>query len=157
MGVPGVLFMAKNTETVGNAAGEAGFTLSADATALAAYYLFLVGMVLFAISMLTLNLTIGVSPPLAVTAALSGPISVLLFMAIMKTSITGIPGIMGPPLPARVVLIVIGAILNINVIMHIFDGDVDALEWEKFAGLYILAVGVPHLVGAKHRAAVPMV
>ena len=153
MGVPGVLFMIKNTETAKNAEKEAGFSLDASGLALASYYLFLTGMVLFSVSMLTLGITIGLPAPLAVTAALSGPLTILGYMAIMKVSITGIPGIAGPPMPARIALLVIGTVLHANVIMHIFDGDITGLEWEKFIAVYFVALCAPHMVAMKHRSA----
>ena len=90
--VPGVLFMAKNKETAKNAVTEANLERSVndEALALAAYYLFLLGMVLFQLGCLVLSLTIGVSTPLATCAGTTGAITVLLMMAITKQSITGV-------------------------------------------------------------------
>jgi len=153
MGLPGLLFMAKNKDTVKNAEKEAGFSLDASGLALASYYLYLTGMALFAIAILVLGITIGLPPPLAVPAALSGPLTILGYMAIMKVSITGIPGIAGPPMPARIALLVIGTVLHANVIMHIFDGDITALEWEKFIAVYITGLCAPHMIAMKHRSA----
>ena len=155
MGVPGLLFMVKNKDTVKNAIDEAGFgsKYNTEMLAIASYYLFLAGMMLFGISMMILGLDLGLPAALAVCAALGGPLSVLGFMAITKQSITGIPGISGPPLPARIALIVIGSVININAIMHGIDGADSAATWIKFFSLYVVAVAVPHLVGFKHRSA----
>ena len=69
----------------------------------------------------------------------------------MKTSITGIPGIAGPPVPARVILVVIGLFLNINAIAVALDGDEPAATWVTFVIVYILSVGIPQAIAYKHR------
>ena len=151
--VPATLFMATNKKVAMNAVKEAGLesSINDNALALAAYYLFLVGGMLFEMGMMILSLTLGLIAPLALCAATSGLISILLMMAITKTSITGIPGITGPPMPARIGLIVVGALLNINAALHIFDGDISNADWLTFALLYIVSVGVPHAIAFKHR------
>jgi len=110
-------------------------------------------MVVFVLSILIFGLTLDVSPPLAICASITGAVSVLLWMAFTQVSITGIPGIAGPPMPARIVLMVICLVLNINVVLHVLDGDVVALEWIKFGSLYTASVGVPHLIAFRHRSA----
>ena len=50
------MFMAKNKDTAMNAATEASFTLNEQALSLASYYLFLVGMTLFALGMYSIDL-----------------------------------------------------------------------------------------------------
>jgi hypothetical protein len=153
--LPSMIFMAKNKETAKHAVEEAGLEKSVndEALALAAYYLFLLGMVLFQLGCLVLGLTIGVPTPLATCAGTTGAITILLMMAITKQSITGIPGITGPPMPARVVLVIIGTVLNVNVVLHALDGDMDPSEWLKFGALYSVSIAVPHLVALKHRSA----
>jgi len=152
MGLPGIIFMVKNKHTVSNAMTEAGFTgENSDMFALACYYLYLVGMVLWALSCLMIGLTIELPAALSACAAVAGPITILFWMAINKTSITGIPGIMGPPLPARVVLMVIGITLHVNAIMHGVDGSDSSSAWIKFFALYFASLAVPHLIGFKHR------
>lgn len=145
--------MAKNKETAGNAATEAKFTLNEQGLSLASYYLFLVGMTLCALGMYSVGLALSLPAPLAATAALSGPLTVLGFMAIMKTSITGIPGISGPPLPARIALLIVGVILNGNAIAIALDGTETA--WVTFGVLYFFAMVVPHGIAVKHRSAAP--
>merc|ERR1711988_75734 len=86
--------------------------------ALASYYLFLLGMVLFELAILVVGLTLQLPPPLAVCAGITGAITILLMMSITAVGITGIPGITGPPKPARVMLILIGTLLNWNVVVH---------------------------------------
>ena len=120
--------------------------------ALAAYYLFLLGMVLFTLGCFILSVAIGIPPALGVAACIAGPISVLIWMPLMKMSITGIPGIMGPPMPARIVLIVIGTVTTINAIMHGVEGDTDGATWTKFFSIFVSAVGIPHLISFKHRS-----
>lgn len=151
--VPGGIFMAKNKMVASNAVTEAGLesAVNEKALALAAYYLYLVGMVLFELGTLVFSLTMGVPNPLAVCAGTSGAITILLMMAVTKQSITGIPGITGPPMPARVGLIVIGILLHFNVLLHIFDGDVDGATWLKFLGVYTMSLAVPHGLAFKHR------
>jgi len=153
MALPGLIFMAKNTETVGNAIKESKLESAVNPKMLgiASYYLFLAGMILFALGGVILGLAIELPPALAVPAGLAGPLTVLGYMAIMKESITGIPGIMGPPLPARIALIVIGLVINANVIVHAIDGEDD--PWIAFGVLYLVCLSVPHLVALKHRKA----
>ena len=110
-------------------------------------------MVLFQLAILVIGLTLGVPPPLAVCAGITGAITVLLMMAITKTSITGIPGITGPPMPARIMLLLIGAFLNVNAVLHAIDGDIDGTTWTKFGCLYAASIAIPHAIAAKHRAA----
>jgi len=153
MGIPGILFMAKNKDTVNNAVTEAKFTLNEQGLSLASYYLFLVGMTLCALGFYSVGLALDLPAPLAATAALSGPLTVLGFMAIMKVSITGIPGISGPPLPARIALLVVGCILNGNVIAVALDGTETA--WVTFGILYFFAMAIPHGIALKHRSAPP--
>ena len=148
-----ILFMAKHRETASNAVAEANFTLNEQGLSLASYYLFLVGMTLCALGMYSVGLALSLPAPLAATAALSGPLSVLGFMAIMKTSITGIPGISGPPLPARVALLIVGCILNGNAIAVALDGTETA--WVTFGILYFFAMAIPHGIALKHRGAPP--
>jgi len=152
--VPALIFMATNKKVAMNAVTEAGLQKSVndEALALAAYYLFLLGMMIFEFSLLTIGLFIGVSNPLAVCAGVSGAITILLTMAVTKQSITGIPGITGPPVPARVMLLIIGLGLNVNVIMHALDGDIESSEWVKFGAVYLVSVALPHAIAAKHRA-----
>ena len=152
MVIPGLIFMLKSKQVVsGVSAQEAGITLLPGALALASYYLYLVGMIMFALSMIIVGAASGVPMVLGITAAVSGPISVLLFMSYFRQSITGIPGISGPPMPARILLILIGIVIHANAILHVVDGDVAGLDWAKFGGLYVIAVSIPHLIGLKHR------
>jgi hypothetical protein len=67
-------------------------------------------------------------------------------MAVTKTSITGIPGISGPPMPARIMIAVIGLVLNVNVLLHVFDGDIAGAEWIKFVVVYVFSFAVPRTV-----------
>ena len=103
--------------------------------------------------MYSVGLALELPATLAATAALSGPLTVLGFMAIMKTSITGIPGISGPPMPARIALIIVGFILNGNAIAIALDGTETA--WLTFGVVYLFALVVPHGIAGKHRSAVP--
>jgi hypothetical protein len=151
MGVPGILFMVKNTKTASDAAEQAKFTLDANALSLASYYLYLVGMTLFTLGMYSVALALELPAPLAACAALSGPLTVLGFMAIAQVSITGIVGISGPPIPARVALIVVGVILNGNAIAIYQDGTETA--WMTFGIVYLVSMAIPHLIAGMHRSA----
>ena len=158
LSVPGMLHMANNKAIAMHALTEAGLSYSQksvndEALALSSYYNFLYGMALFELSLLIIGLAIGLIIPLAICAGVSGAISILLMMAITKVGITGIAGISGPPVPARIMLIIIGVLLNVNAVLHAFDGDVDATVWWKFGGLYLISVAIPHLIALKHRKA----
>jgi hypothetical protein len=150
---PSMLFMAKNKVIAVGAVKEAEWDakLTPEMLALASYYLFLLGMVLFTMSMLVISLALSIPPPLAVCSSITGAVSILLWMAMFSTSITGIPGICGPPLPARILLIIIGLVLNVNAIMHVIDGDIVGSVWTKFISVYVCSVAIPHLIAFKHR------
>merc|ERR1719478_161224 len=138
MAVPGMIFMLKNKHTVDNAIGEAGFESDKNPKmfAIAAYYLYLLGMVLFTLGMFFLATTLEVPPALGIAAVVGGPISILIWMPVMKMGITGIPGIMGPPMPARIALIVIGVVTNLNAFLHFFPNTEEPITWIKFFSIY---------------------
>lgn len=73
-------------------------------------------------------------------------------MAITKQSITGIPGITGPPVPARIALILVGLILNGNAIAIAVDGT--QTPWVTFVLVYFVSMAIPHAIARKHRSVV---
>ena len=162
MAVPGIIFMVKfkvlpteilltNPAMAPLKAGPAKkeFPLFA---AVACYYMFLVGGLAFTVGMYHLGLALDVPPALVAGSVLPGMISILLYMAIRGESITGIPGVYGPPKPARVALVVIGLVLVANLAAHIPAGDVDRGTWNKVIVLMLASVGIPHALAAKARA-----
>ncbi len=148
--VPGLLFMLKHKVLVAEiflsnpaytplkraAPTPSAFPLYAS---LAAYYLFLVGALAFCLASVILGLALDLPPAFAVCAGLTGMVTILLYMAVAGHSITGIPGVRGPPVPARIALIIIGIVLNANAYLHYRDHDTDRDTWNRFGGCYALA------------------
>ena len=113
--VPGLLFMLKHKVLVAeiflnnpayNPLKRAAPTPSAFPlyASLAAYYLFLVGALAFCLASVILGLALDLPPAFAVCAGLTGMVTILLYMAVAGHSITGIPGVRGPPVPARIII-----------------------------------------------------
>ena len=148
--VPGILFMLKNVDLVKTAVADAKITsASPEMIGIGAYYLYLAGMSITALGAYSLELAMGVPPPLAATAAVSGPLSVLIYMAVAGHSITGIPGVTGPPLPGKIIIGVVGLTLNTNAVMMIMEG---AGSLVPFASVYVFLIAVLHLIAFKHRS-----
>lgn len=149
--LPGIIFMAKRTDLVKTAVSDAGIkTSSPEMVGLASYYLYLAGMTITSLGAFSLELALAVPPPLAATAAISGPLSVLIYMALAGHSITGIPGVTGPPLPAKIVIGLVGLTLNANAVLMYLDGV--AAPWVAFAAVYLGLVLVLHGIAVKARA-----
>ena len=74
---------------------------------------FMLGVVAFSWGCVDLGLAIGYDPVIAVTTGFTGLFSTLLFMGVTATGITGVPGLTGPPIPARVIMATV-AILPIS-------------------------------------------
>lgn len=148
--VPGILFMLKNVDLVKKAVEDAKITsASPEMIGIGAYYLYLAGMSITALGAYSLELAMDVPPPLAATAAVSGPLSVLIYMAVAGHSITGIPNVTGPPLPGKIIIGVVGLTLNTNAVMMIMEG---AGSLVPFASVYVFLPAVLHLIAFKHRS-----
>ena len=118
------------------------------------HFAFILGMVAWCgFGMTSLALALGLPPAAAITPGFTGLVSVLAYMAAVGSGITGVPGITGPPMPARVINGAIAIVLNVNVVCLVAEGDVSGGALGALAAVYALAVGVPHALGAKHRSA----
>ena len=84
---------------------------------LLAHFAFILGMVAWCgFGMTSLALALGLPPAAAITPGFTGLVSVLAYMAAVGSGITGVPGITGPPMPARVINGAIAIVLNVNVV-----------------------------------------
>ena len=101
---------------------------------------------------MNLGLALGLPPAIAITPGFTSLLSVLLYMFIKSEGITGVPGITGPPLPARVIMGVIALLLNANVVLVLVTGGLTAAGQCKLAVVYVLSCSVPHALAAKARA-----
>ena len=64
----------------------------------------------------------------------------------------GLPGTSGPPVPARVVLVVIELALIANAVSGFASGLYAGVDTKTLAGLCAYSLATPWLIAAKHRA-----
>lgn len=118
---------------------------------------FIVGAIAFSLGLTMLCLAMKLPPALAATPPVTGMCTVLLYMGVAQTGIVGFPGISGPPMPARIVIAVIGLVLNVNWIIIANDGHLknDNTQmpdvWTKFIIMYIFSIAFYHGIAYKHR------
>ena len=116
---------------------------------------FIIGFIAFNFGITMLGLALKLPPALAAVPGTTSIVSGLMYMALFQTGIIGLPGISGPPIPARVILTAVGLVLNINMFVTAADGTYknDASDdlWTKLIIVYIIAVGIPHGIAAMHR------
>ena len=97
------------------------------------------------------GIALGFPPALAMLGGLSGAITQLFFMVIFNTSPMGMPEVSGPPVPARILLIGVEAMLAFNAYTGFNAGYYTDLP--KFLGFLAYAVLIPSIIAKKHRNA----
>ena len=130
-----------------------GVAFSPEVGGLFGHFTFILGALAWIIGMINLGLALGLSPVLAVTPGFTSLVTILLYMFFKKQGITGVPGITGPPLPARVINGLIALLLNLNVVLTLITGGMSGGDFFKLVFVYALATGVPHVLAAKARGA----
>merc|ERR1712054_676552 len=110
---------------------------------------FIIGAVAWAFGMLLLGLALKLDPALASAPAVTTIIFVLAYMVVKKEGITGVPGITGPPMPARVIMSVVFVFLTINLFVQAAAGAISAADWGKLSLVYVLGIGVSQGLAAK--------
>lgn len=93
-----------------------------------------------------LGLALGFDPVLAVTPSATSLFLILAFMFITGNGITGVPGLSGPPVPARIIMGTVGILVNANLFMNIPSGV-------GFWVVYLIAIAWPQALGFKIRSA----
>ena len=101
---------------------------------------------------------------LAVTPGIGSVFGMVAFMMVRGFGITGVPGLNGPPLPAKIILCIVKLTIVANAIVQLEAGGsmhpalgVDGVPGgvnpvlRDFAAMYLVAVLVPQLIAAKHR------
>ena len=151
--LPGIIFMATGKVQVEHAfAGIpvlTGKPLAPEVGGFILHCLFILGCIAWCWGMVCTALAFGVMPAPAITTGATSLAVVLLFMAVKGTSITGLPGFYGPPIPARIIVGTIALVANANVITTLIEGGSAPVA---FWIIYVLAIAVPQLFGAKLRA-----
>ena len=120
-------------------------------SALASHMSFIVGMLMWSMGCICAGLALEFPPALAILAGFSSAIVQLFFMVLFRTSPMGMPEVDGPPIPARILLIIIESTLIFNAYTGFSSGTYSNL---KFFGLFVTyCVMVPVAVAKKHRMA----
>ena len=114
---------------------------------------FVLGFILFALGMVGIGLSLHLTPSLAMMAAIQGPMSQLLFMAMLRKSPTGHPDVPGPPLVPKVILSVVECVSIYGTYQNIQAGVYDPELLKTFQILVLIAIGVPSAIGFFHRNA----
>ena len=148
----GLVFMGKAAapggykEPFGQLACMKNVACAAEVGGLMAHLFFMLGMLAWSWGCTNIGLCLGLAPVVAVTPGATAMFSALLYMGVGGNGITGVPGLTGPPVPARVIVGTVALLLNAN----LFSQGAPSAE---ASALYAVAVAVPHLLAAKHRAA----
>ena len=120
--------------------------------AMLSHMAFILGALAFALGTTALGLALALPPALALLAGLSGIMGQLFYMVVNAHSPMGLPGISGPPVPARVVLVVIELALIANAVSGFASGLYAGVDTKTLAGLCAYSLALPWLIAAKHRA-----
>ena len=126
-----------------------GKSLAPEVGGLICHIFFMLGAVAWGWGCVNLCLALGIEPVLAVTPSATSLFVMLAFMFITGNGITGVPGLSGPPVPARVIMGTVAILLNANLVMAIMAGAVPISLYI----VYVLAIVWPQGISAKHRAA----
>lgn len=102
--------------------------------AIISHFVFMVGSISLQFGVCNLGNALGVPPAIAVAPGVTGMLSVIWFMALLRKSVTGVDGVAGPPLPMRLGLSVVCLIVNANVYRSYGAGA--SIDWPTVAGLY---------------------
>ena len=108
------------------------------------HYVFMYGLLAFAMGATNLGLSVGMPPVLAVLPGINSVVSVLVWMALNHKSITGIENVYGPPVLIRITFFLIDVLVHVSVIWHaVLEGQFSQ-KWIKFIGLYAGSLLIPH-------------
>ena len=157
MSLPGVIFMLTCRKLWNETAESSRFNIDMNHkdfkvwAALASHLSFIIGTILFVLGTICGGIALGFPPALAMLGGLSGAITQLFFMVIFNTSPMGMPEVSGPPVPARILLIGVEAMLAFNAYTGFNAGYYTDLP--KFLGFLAYAVLIPSIIAKKHRNA----
>ena len=126
-----------------------GKGLSSEVGGLICHVFFMLGSLAWEWGCVNLCLALGLDPVLAVTPSATSLFCLIAFMFITGNGITGVPGLSGPPIPARVILGTVGLLVNTNLVMTVMAGGVPISFWV----VYVLAIAWPQALGLKIRNA----
>jgi hypothetical protein len=124
-----------------------GKSLSGEVGGLIAHVFFMLGSLAWMWGFVNLGLCLGFEPLVAVTPSATSLFALLAFMFITGNGITGVPGLAGPPVPARVIMGSVFALVTANLVQT--AAGVPTSFW----AVYVVCIAVPQAIAAKHRAA----
>ena len=114
----------------------------------------ILGVVVFTMGMVGLNLSLGLPAPLAITAAIQAPMISLAYMVLVGSSPMGLPGVYGPPIPPRIMLCIAEMVIIYAFVQNSQAGAYDGQPMEVFYGMTAIAAVVPQLTSLIHRSTV---
>ena len=123
-----------------------GKSMSGEVGGLICHVFFMLDSLAWMWGCVNLGLALGLPPVLAITPSATSLFGLLAFMFVTDTGITGVPGLAGPPVPARIIMGTVAVLVNANLFLN-------AAPPTFFWLLYVVVIAVPQLIGAKHRAA----
>ena len=114
----------------------------------------ILGVVVFTTGMIGAGLSLGLTAPLAVTAAIQAPMLSLLYMVVVGASPMGLPGVHGPPIPPRILLSIAEVIICYALFQNMTSGAYDDQPMSMFYGMTAVSAAVPQITSLVHRSAV---
>ena len=134
---------------IGNLDVLKDISLAPEMGGLMVHVFFMLGVVAFCWGITNLGLALGYEPVLAVTIGFTSLFGTFVFMMAAKTGITGVPGLSGPPMPARIIMSLVSIILTVNLVMTAMDDDDVPMSYWL---VYVFAIAWPQAIGFKHRS-----
>lgn len=120
--------------------------------ALVSHVCFVVGMVSFGFGIVSLGLYLDYPPALAIFAGSTGIMAQLFYMVIFGRSPMGLPGVHGPPIPARVILVLVQLFQFYAFFTNVTKGVYKNVHMRSYAAFLGFAICLPMVIAAHHRA-----
>lgn len=114
----------------------------------------ILGVIVFTLGLVGLNLSLGLAAPLALTAAVQAPMVSLAYMVLVGSSPMGLPGVRGPPMPPRIMLCIAEIVMFYAFVKNSQAGSYTGEPLNVFYGMTAVAAAVPQLTSLVHRSAV---
>ena len=121
---------------------------------LVSHSMWILGVIVMTLGLVGLNLSLGLSAPLAITAAVQAPMASLAYMVIVGSSPMGLPGVHGPPIPPRIMLCIAELAMVYAFFKNAQAGMYDKENLNVFYGMTAVSAAVPQLTSLIHRSAV---
>ena len=108
-------------------------------------------MLAFVAGTTNLGIAIGFPPALSMLTGISAGVTQLFYIVFTNQSPTGLPGVSGPPLPAKVLLTIIESTLLSNAFCGFVSGYYSDVSFMKFVLFLIYGISVPMILAMMLR------